>query len=573
MAHKYTLILSVTIVAARLIIWLIDSKANGRLTIPPGYDDIAYYTTALEDVVSLKGGNLSLLELLSSSRHSPFLNLIAVFTYFLHFPAIVSGESLGSWSSFYLPNIVLYISLSSFVLAWGYFAFKSLGLPSILPLIIFSLSSFSWYSGIASEFRPDIPASLVLSLSILGFFINAHRGYISSLQLGLYLSIANICCYIKPSTFPLTILTSASACLAYSFVLLNNSTGIQRSIIRAAHVFAVSVLSIIPFALTPGPSALAYIIKAQITAASIWHGHYQSAQEKWLWYITRPGKDLVNPYHPLVLAILSSLLLLLLVRIPLTSIIKQSHGSNLISSMPSIISCTVISFVPYYLIASQSNHKSIFLGSFIGISLGVIFSMLFAAYTYAAFTSTRSKRHSYFSAFLFAVVAAFWINNFTFETTFWGPSYNRSSVNQRAEHNRVVNQIVLKSREYCDSLPVDEPCRIYLGVTSYINRDLLYSYLLSSGKQKEKPKVDAPGEILDTDRHRKLIDGADIVIFSSPELPGSNNRFGFYLPEVQNHFQIKQNDSGRYSLDQVLVEDNYKHIHPINVLFKRRRLS
>ena len=193
----------------------------------------------------------------------------------------------------------------------------------------------------------------------------------------------------------------------------------------------VLILTSIPFFLVNFQAAFSYIYKSQVTAASIWHSDFSSLYEKYLYYLTGPGSFILKPYNPF-------LLLTAVFVIAFILFINPSNLSPIVKSLrpikfdvfSSVFLLSLTTSLPYFLLATDTNHKTVFLGSFIGISISLWFTFivvyLFSIILKNISVSKSSLDYSYFKYYKPSLIAIISLliyasaSSYTFEYIYWG---------------------------------------------------------------------------------------------------------------------------------------------------------
>lgn len=315
-----------------------------------------------------------------------------------------------------------------------------------------------------------------------------------------------------------------------------------------------------------------------MTAASIWHSDFSSLYEKYLYYLTGPGSFILKPYNPFLLLTAVFVIAFILFINPsnLSPIVKSLHPIKF-DIFSSVFLLSLTTSLPYFLLATDTNHKTVFLGSFIGISISLWFTFI-VVYLFSIILKNISVPkspldYSYFKYYKPSLIAVISLliyasaSSYTFEYIYWGQGYSRDSEPDKVIHRSVVNSITNDVMQVCDQkFRSSDQCNAYLAITSYINVDLLRSYASLNFPPSKRFEFKAPGEILDFEQQKSFIDESDVVVFSSDKIPGANRRFGFYIPQVQEYLNSLRSKHAK--VNSVVVERDSKPPVPIYIVNK-----
>ena len=233
-----------TIAAAFTYFNISQSLVRGKLSVPPGYDDVSYILQGAVWANAFREGGLG--ELISAPiAHSPVMVLIA-FVGFLSF-------GFKIWAPYAVNGILVFgILLGLDLLARKLPLYQRL----LLPITVLT---YPLIANVVMEFRPDILCSIVMSFFVVCCFQlnweSPHRIYksiISSL-----LALGLLC---KPSIFPITLLIGTIA-LSFSIIAdwdwqdvrgLNKTSLFQRLIRNNVKLIGTSLILVSPYYLFGG---------------------------------------------------------------------------------------------------------------------------------------------------------------------------------------------------------------------------------------------------------------------------------------------------------------------------------
>lgn len=148
------LMVFVLIVLAFSALVLQQALLFGKLSIPPVYDDVSYYSMAIERLMLLRDEGIGALlsNIYSKGIHSYHSELLSFFSYIVIGPYVISPSIL----------VVIFLLLFSGILLWA--TFGEINFTSLLALLL--LFSLPLAANILLEIRPDFIAFSFMSLGL-----------------------------------------------------------------------------------------------------------------------------------------------------------------------------------------------------------------------------------------------------------------------------------------------------------------------------------------------------------------------------------------------------------------------
>jgi hypothetical protein len=240
---------------------LAASFDHGRLSVPPIYDDVSYFTAAARWLVD-------------APMRSPAANLFALLDQHAPFTTLTSAIGLSfvprGCAGPYLVNVVL---VGAFMLAVARLVWR-LSLIAIAACLI-GLACIPMLSQVMTEGRPDLPWGLALGLAVAAIFhqplfVCSHG---SLFLLGLLCGVAAA---IKPSGLPASVallgfaMCAATVCGCLetgsrNFRLLLKQASATLLLLGLGFLLGVAAIDGVGFAAT-----VRYIVKAMISDRDFW---------------------------------------------------------------------------------------------------------------------------------------------------------------------------------------------------------------------------------------------------------------------------------------------------------------
>jgi len=518
------------------------SQSQGRFSVPPIPDDIAYLAQATKDANELreKGWSLGSLQHVLNHRHSPMLSAFANSSYLISRPRYVPGS--GDWSSFYLPNKVAgfcMLLLIPFVF-WCLFGVQAHGLAMLAGTL--ATYCFSWTGGLITEFRPDLISGLLLGSGVL---LLCQRVFIQRVPLIVAPVLFVGSLYAKPSTFlPIFLTSSTTILLVYLSrrrLRLGTAPLPQKALIGS--IFT-GLLLLVPFLILDLVPAASYVYQAVVSDARIWSEAFQnqSLMERLLWYLQPSGGGGIT--MPLTnQSLLLTVIALLLVRLTVGRRLGSGNQLGYYKGFALALVCGV----PYYLMASLSSHKGHFIGAFIGIFLSLLLAGILA--TLVLEMAVFSRRSSLLIAVpMVACLGAIAISTPPFETFWWPYGYSLQDRKGAQLHRDLVDQsLELLSSSQALSHP---DSKVFVAATRFLHGALVEAYLQSKIPPAKGISVIGGDQIVGESALIREIDDSDIVIFESSGLSQSFYHFDLYRPAVQSHLQqLSRGGEARQALE------------------------
>jgi hypothetical protein len=272
----------IAIAAAYTAFHVISSIHDGKLALPPKYDDVGYLSQGAQWLNAWKSGGLA--EFWSAGvAHAP----ISAYTAFFGF--LIFGPY--EWA----PYAVNGVFVCLFLLGLDDLA---KGLPTYQRLLLpLTALTYPLLASLVMEFRPDILCSIVtaylLTLIIKTNWLNPTRSRL--LLLGILLGVALLS---KPSIFPITIGLTVGG-IGISALVDYKKQGYGRSLLRiinkATQVLGLGILVACPYYIDGGLKNTTDYIKIVMTGPNqaVWETRL-SLKANLLYYLTGYGSMLGN---------------------------------------------------------------------------------------------------------------------------------------------------------------------------------------------------------------------------------------------------------------------------------------
>ncbi|MBW7972708.1 glycosyltransferase family 39 protein [Bradyrhizobium sp. BR 10289] len=235
------------------------SSLNGRLCIPPIYDDVAYFIDAVRWRDGLAGRSLAgnLLNLLH--QHAPFSTLVA---------AIGFRLVPDSYTGPYLVNAAL---VFAFLLAIVWLTWKRSFHQIATCLFVAACVPALWHT--VAEGRPDLPWGLALGIAVGAVVARdvLSRNASALIVLG---AGSGLAASIKPTAFPASMAFLGSLFALRLLLDCMQTKGLRassRAAIRALLCFALPLLAVIGLLLGPSlVDTIKYIFNVFVTQRDLW---------------------------------------------------------------------------------------------------------------------------------------------------------------------------------------------------------------------------------------------------------------------------------------------------------------
>jgi hypothetical protein len=507
------------------------STTQGRFSVPPIPDDIAYFAEGVSTANRIREDSSlqTILTELFRHHHSPILNIFATTAYLTSAPQYLVGS--GDWSGFYLPNKLLGLFMLSLIPCLYSLIFR--GQRDFITIIIATLVTFcfSWTGGLITEYRPDLPCALLLASGTILFTQRIFRGN-SPLFIGPLLTIAAL--YAKPTTFiPIiatgissTILTWLCWRLFGRFIEKASNKEIYTSLIASA-------VALVPFACINLIPTIRYVYRALVTDSRIWSEAFknQGLAEKFGWYFepTTGGGSITSPLNNQILII--SVVCLLAARLAWRN--KPEHQG--FTSYYHGYLAAIAASIPYYALASISAHKGHFIGSYIGIILTLLFSAILATLLHEA-TRKYGKGFHALRLTVVVILGVLMVNTPPFESFWWPYGYPISDSKAASLHRNIVDQTLAQVGTFISLLQVPKP-HIFVASKRLLHGELVRTYLISKPGTHQEYKVISGETVSGKDKLKDEIEASDIIVFEPREIAKSFYNFDLYTPSIQRHLR------------------------------------
>jgi hypothetical protein len=257
--------LSGLVIVAALIATLVAyksieaSRLHGRLSVPPLYDDVAYFAAAVRWMSAAGGRSLvaSIWDLLH--HHAPFSTLVAAIGFRL-FP----GSYIG-------PYLVHAVFVFGFLLGIIWLVRRRPVLEIVSCLIAAACVPVLWHT--VSEARPDLPSGLAIGLAAGAVVYRSvlERSTRSLASLGVCCALA---ASIKPTSFPAALALLGSAFAIRLFADCVKAGGLRPSLRKSLAALSWFVLPLIAtIAVLIGPAlveTVTYIFNVFVGQRDLW---------------------------------------------------------------------------------------------------------------------------------------------------------------------------------------------------------------------------------------------------------------------------------------------------------------
>ncbi|MBT2298869.1 hypothetical protein J7E70_00180 [Variovorax paradoxus] len=264
---------------------------EGRLSIVPIYDDVAYLVDGLKRLAVLDRSGIGgfLLDLGVHPAHSPFSALASTFGFLL------SGGAV--WGPYLLNSAWVFIA-AGLALA----ALRDLDAWARIGIIVAILAA-PIFGGMVTEFRPDPVWGLLvgLSVAIMATIDIAHAPSSRLFILGLLFGAAILA---KPTAAPASVVVlGVGFTVQLGLSLINQADWSIRSVARKVAIVILGTgLFVAPYIVTSGREILAYVLAVMGSESEVWKtntstfGHltYYLNQNTgvmmlgWIWYLAIP---------------------------------------------------------------------------------------------------------------------------------------------------------------------------------------------------------------------------------------------------------------------------------------------
>ena len=256
------LVLTLSVAGMFLLFVLVNlslSRLHGRLAMIPTYDDINYMADALVRLSFSPGSGIRsvIASFIADPPHAPASTLTAMAGFWLLGPEPLAAYIANSWVAllflWYLARLSRPLARST---DRALFIATFLFIPAVQALVM--------------EFRPDLPAGLVLgiALSALCGADILRSGWKEKLGLAALGVAATI---VKPSAFILVLPVLAGTMLLVllrAFVL--ERAAVRETVVGLAQILAAYLVMMAPLVWIWGPSTYAYVFGVLSTYADVW---------------------------------------------------------------------------------------------------------------------------------------------------------------------------------------------------------------------------------------------------------------------------------------------------------------
>ncbi len=254
--------LTILVGAMFLLIVLVNlsrSSLHGHLAMVPTYDDINYMADALYRLRFSAGEGLrSVLQSFTADPpHAPVTTITGMLGFWLLGPAPLAAYVANSWVVLLFLWFMARLS-------------RPLGGAVNRALFIATFLFVPAVQALVMEFRPDLPAGLILAITLYMLCTTdfGRAAWQRRLALGA-LCVAATC--IKPSAFVLVIPALGGTLL----IVLARTALLERGEARAvivslAQIIAVYLVLMVPLVRIWGPSTYGYVYDVLVTNADVW---------------------------------------------------------------------------------------------------------------------------------------------------------------------------------------------------------------------------------------------------------------------------------------------------------------
>jgi hypothetical protein len=250
------LLFVLVIVMAKAAVLVRDGEINGRLAIPPPYDDVVYFTDALErlQIFYHDGGAALLANLAQQPPHAPYSTTAA-------FVAFLSGGVAQKGP--YIANAVATALLLVFLFA------KLRMRPSIvIPLALITVA-LPWFDYAVTVFHPDLIAGLgaaVVGATLL-WYADTVRTHLQAFSIG---AAAGLVLLVKPVAFAMLVILWATA-LVLGIVIASRRDGhVRLQIVRLGFITLGVALTAGPYFALKFGDIISYIRLGFIVQHDLW---------------------------------------------------------------------------------------------------------------------------------------------------------------------------------------------------------------------------------------------------------------------------------------------------------------
>jgi hypothetical protein len=270
-----------------------QSLHQGRLAMPPTYDDVGYFNDAASRLQVLYDGGLAQLlkGLMHAPPHAPFST----------FGALIGFAIFGikDWAPAAV-NVVWVALILVFVrlVLWD--------LPR-WAFVIIGLSALAWplSANVITECRPDIFAALLTAMGCVLMF-QAPLLQASIRHLAMVAAIFGAALLAKPSISPVTlILYLASLAIGFAVEWLqpheNNFAG--KAVKRVALYLAITAAIILPYFAFAWRDVYGYIYAVMVTQRDIWGSHMSAVDSAGYYLWGQGGQAMMGPWLRITLAL------------------------------------------------------------------------------------------------------------------------------------------------------------------------------------------------------------------------------------------------------------------------------
>ncbi|MCP3393648.1 hypothetical protein NLM27_33350 [Bradyrhizobium sp. CCGB12] len=236
-----------------------SSQLHGRLSVPPLYDDVAYFLDAVRWTNAAKDESIfsSVWDLLH--HHAPFSTLVA---------------AAGLWlfpGSFVGPYLVHAVAVFGFLLGIIWLARRRPVLEVAACLVTAACVPVLWHT--VTEARPDLPSGLAIGLAAGAIVYRSVLGRSVRSLAGLGVACALVAS-IKPTSFPAALALLGSAFAIRLVADCVEAGGFRPSLSKAFTAFAWFVLPLIAtIAVLLGPAlveTVTYIFNVFVGQRDLW---------------------------------------------------------------------------------------------------------------------------------------------------------------------------------------------------------------------------------------------------------------------------------------------------------------
>ncbi len=235
------------------------SSLHGHLAMIPTYDDINYMADALVRLRFSAGSGLrSVLQSFTADPpHAPVTTLTGMLGFWLLGPQPLAAYVANSWVVLLFLWFMARLS-------------RPLGGAINRALFIATFLFVPAVQALVMEFRPDLPAGLVLAITLYTLCTTDFGGASWRRRLGLA-ALCVAATSIKPSGFVLVLPALGGTLLIVLMRTLVFERGAARAtIVALAQIIGVYLVLMVPLVLIWGPSTFAYVYDVLFTYADVW---------------------------------------------------------------------------------------------------------------------------------------------------------------------------------------------------------------------------------------------------------------------------------------------------------------